>query len=230
MWFDSVFFSFFLFGHITVFRVSIALPCTPITPISIDTVLKVLKLLPLESLSTILEYRFALQQQQRSRKMSYFMFSLGPNSTILGPRCSVEKSAYVTWMLDNNLLICRILYIVYHFKQFVFNQNNKYWVILWVSPYELMQGCPPEWRTNLQREATTGYSKRDQSRNTIIPDRRILCTPLSKFLDPPLIVILGRRLIKPTLHPALRIIFHGHQIVQRDQLHAKYFVQKINPV
>ena len=106
-------FSFFLlFGHITVFRVSIALPCTPITPISIDTVLKVLELLPLVSLSTFLEYWFALQQQQKSRKMCYFMFSLGPNSTILGPRFSIEKRAYVTWMLDNDLLIYMVSYIV----------------------------------------------------------------------------------------------------------------------
>ena len=88
--------------NITVFRVSVAFPCTPITPISIDTVLKVLELLPVENLSTILEYRFALQQQQKSKKMCHFMFSLGPNSTILHPMFSAEKIAYVTCMLDNN--------------------------------------------------------------------------------------------------------------------------------
>ena len=60
----------------TVFRVSIALPCIPITPISSDTCLKVLELLPLESLSAILEYRFALQQQQKSKKMCHLMFSV----------------------------------------------------------------------------------------------------------------------------------------------------------
>ena len=49
-----------------------------------------------------------------------------------------------------------------------------------------MQGCALEWRTNFQREATTEDSKRGQSRNTLIRDPRILCTPLSKFLDPPL--------------------------------------------
>ena len=48
--------------NITVFRVSVALPCIPITPLSIDTFLKVLKLRSLESLSAILEYRFAFQQ------------------------------------------------------------------------------------------------------------------------------------------------------------------------
>ena len=99
-----MFFVSFFLVNITVFRVSVALPCTPITPISIDTVLKVLELLLLESLSSILEYRFALQQQQKSKKMCHFMFSLGPNSTILGPRISVVKIAYVTCMLDNNLI------------------------------------------------------------------------------------------------------------------------------
>ena len=49
-----------------------------------------------------------------------------------------------------------------------------------------MQGCTPEWRTNFQREATTRDSKRGQSGNTVIRDPRILCIPLSKFLDPPL--------------------------------------------
>ena len=106
MWFDNVFFFFFPFFlvNITVFRVSVALPCTPITLISVYTVLKVLELLPLENLSTILEYQFALQQQQKSKKMCHFMFSLGPNSTILGPRFSAEKIAYVTCMLENNLI------------------------------------------------------------------------------------------------------------------------------
>ena len=101
VFFCFFFLSFFLV-NITVFRVSVALPCTPIIPISIDTVLKVLELLPLENLSTILEYRFALQQQQKSKKMCQFMFSVGPNSTILRPRFSVEKIAYATCMLDNN--------------------------------------------------------------------------------------------------------------------------------
>ena len=85
--------------NITVFRVSVALPCIPIAPVSTDTFLKVLELLPLESLSAILEYRFALQQQQKSKKMCHLMFS-------------VEKFAHVTCMLDNNLLLNRILYIV----------------------------------------------------------------------------------------------------------------------
>ena len=80
----------FLLLSILVFRVSVSLPCIPITPISIDTFLKVLELLPLESLSAILEYRFALQQQQKSKKMCHLMFS-------------VEKFAHVTCMLDNNL-------------------------------------------------------------------------------------------------------------------------------
>ena len=84
---------------LTVFRVSVSLPSMPITPISIHTFLKVLELLPLESLSAILEYRFALQQQQKSKKMCHLMFS-------------VEKFARVTCMLDNNLLIHIVLYIV----------------------------------------------------------------------------------------------------------------------
>ena len=85
--------------NITVFRVSVPLPCIPITQISIHTFLKVLELLPLESLSAMLEYKFALQQQQKSKKMCHLMFS-------------VEKFARVTCMLDNNLLINRVLYIV----------------------------------------------------------------------------------------------------------------------
>ena len=60
---------------IAVFRVSVALPCIPITPIS--------KLLPLGSLSAILEYMFALQQQEKSMKMCHLSFS-------------VEKCAHVT--------------------------------------------------------------------------------------------------------------------------------------
>ena len=61
---------FVCFGQYYIFfRVSVALPCIPITPISNDTFLKVLELLPLESLSAILEYRFALQQQHKSKKM-----------------------------------------------------------------------------------------------------------------------------------------------------------------
>ena len=99
--------------NITVFRV----PCIPITPISIDTFLKVLELLPLESLSAILEYRFALQQQQNSKKMCHFMFS-------------VEKIVYVTCMLDNNSLIHRVLYNCVALQIIVFNQNNKYCFIL----------------------------------------------------------------------------------------------------
>ena len=82
----------FVFASITVFRV-LPLPCIPITPISIHTFLKVLELLPLESLSAILQYRLALQQQQKSKKMMF----------------SVEKFAHVTCMLDN---IIRVLYTV----------------------------------------------------------------------------------------------------------------------
>ena len=93
------FFFFFFFVNITVFRVSVPLPCIPVTPISIHTFLKVLELLPSESLSAILQYRFALQQQQKSKKMCDLIFS-------------VEKFARVTCMLDNNLLINRVLYIV----------------------------------------------------------------------------------------------------------------------
>ena len=69
-------FCFVFVVNITVFRVSVALSCIPITPISIDTFLKVLELLPLESLSAILEYRFALQKQQKSKKMFHLMFSV----------------------------------------------------------------------------------------------------------------------------------------------------------
>ena len=42
-----------------------------------------------------------------------------------------------------------------------------------------MQGWTLEWRIKFQREATTRDSKRGQSGNTVI-----ICTPLSKFLDP----------------------------------------------
>ena len=87
----------FFFVNITVFRVSVALPCIPIIPISTDTFLKVLELLHLESLPAILEYGFALQQQQKSKKICHFIFS-------------VEQIAYVTCMLDNNLLIYRVFY------------------------------------------------------------------------------------------------------------------------
>ena len=46
-------------------------------------------MLPLESLSAILEYMFALQQQEKSKKMHHLMFS-------------IEKFANVTCMLDDN--------------------------------------------------------------------------------------------------------------------------------
>ena len=49
-----------------------------------------------------------------------------------------------------------------------------------------MQGCSPEWRTKFEREATTRDSKRGHSGSTVIRVPSILCTPLSKFLDPPL--------------------------------------------
>ena len=45
--------------------------------------------IPLESLSAILEYMFALQQQEKSKKMCHLMFP-------------VEKFALVTSMLDDN--------------------------------------------------------------------------------------------------------------------------------
>ena len=48
-----------------------------------------LELLPLESLSAILEYMFALQQQEKSKEMRHLMFS-------------AEKFANVTWILDDN--------------------------------------------------------------------------------------------------------------------------------
>ena len=60
--------------------VSVHLPCIP---------MKVLELFPLESLCAILEYMFALQQQEKSKKMRHLMFS-------------VEKIVHVTCMLDDN--------------------------------------------------------------------------------------------------------------------------------
>ena len=51
--------------------------------------MKVLELFPLESLSAILEYMFALQQQEKSKKMCHLMFS-------------VDNSSHVTCMLDDN--------------------------------------------------------------------------------------------------------------------------------
>ena len=100
MWFDSVcvcvFLSMLQFPHTHThsppLHVSVALPCIPITLISIDTFLKVPELLPLESLSAILEYMFALPQQQKSKKMCHLMFSVK------------KKNAHVTWMLDDTLI------------------------------------------------------------------------------------------------------------------------------
>ena len=67
--FDVFIFLLFFVVSIAVFRVSAALPYFPITQISIETVLKALELFPLESLSAILEYMFALQQQEKYKKM-----------------------------------------------------------------------------------------------------------------------------------------------------------------
>ena len=53
-------------------------------------IFKVLELFPLESLSGILEYMFALPQQQKSKKMCHLIFS-------------VKKIAHGTCMLDDNL-------------------------------------------------------------------------------------------------------------------------------
>ena len=75
MWFDVFFFCFAV-----NIAVSVELPCIP---------MKVLELFPLESLSAILEYMFALQQQEKSKKMCHLMFS-------------VDKSSHVTCMLDDN--------------------------------------------------------------------------------------------------------------------------------
>ena len=72
-----------------VFGVSVALPCIPITPISVETVLKMLELLSFESLSPILEYMFALQQQERSKKMCHLIFF-------------VDTFAHVACKLDDN--------------------------------------------------------------------------------------------------------------------------------
>ena len=69
---------FFFAVNITV---PVDLPCIP---------MKVLELLPLESLSAILKYMFALQQQEKSKKICHFMFSVE------------KKIAHVTCMLDDN--------------------------------------------------------------------------------------------------------------------------------
>ena len=74
------FFFFFFFFFAVNIAVSVDFPCIP---------MKVLELLSLESLSAILEYMFALQQQEKSKKMCQLMFS-------------VEKFAHVTCMLDDN--------------------------------------------------------------------------------------------------------------------------------
>ena len=66
--------------NIAAFRLSVALSCIP---------MKVLELFPLKSLSAILEYMFALQQQEKSQKMCHFMFS-------------IETFVHVTCMLDDN--------------------------------------------------------------------------------------------------------------------------------
>ena len=76
-----ILFLFFFALSIAAFRVTVALHCFRITPIS--------KLLLLDSLFAILEYMFALQQQEKSIKMCQFIFS-------------VEKFAHVTCMLDDN--------------------------------------------------------------------------------------------------------------------------------
>ena len=75
-----VFFFFFFFFAVNI-SISVDLPCIPMK--------MMLELLPLESLSAILEYMFALQQQEKSKKMCHLMFS-------------VEKFAHVTCMLDDN--------------------------------------------------------------------------------------------------------------------------------
>ena len=49
----------------------------------------------------------------------------------------------------------------------------------------LKKSSSPEPRLYSWMEATTRDSKRGQSRNTVIRDRRILCTPISKFLNTP---------------------------------------------
>ena len=81
MWFDVVvFFVLFFFCIAVNIAVSLELPCIP---------MKVLELFPLERLSAILEYMFALQQQEKSKKMCHLMFS-------------VDNSSHVTCMLDDN--------------------------------------------------------------------------------------------------------------------------------
>ena len=80
---------------ITIFRVSVPLPCTHIN----SYIFECAGVASLRKLVPILKYRFALRQQQKYKKMCHLMFS-------------VEKFARVTCMLDNNLLIDRILYIV----------------------------------------------------------------------------------------------------------------------
>ena len=73
--------------------ISVDLPCIP---------MKMLDLLPLESLSAILEYMFALQQQEKCKKMCHLMFS-------------VEKFAHVTRMLDDNWGIHCVALQTFHF-------------------------------------------------------------------------------------------------------------------
>ena len=112
-------------------------------------------------------YMFALPQQQQSKKMCHLIFS-------------VEKIANVTCMLDDNLIGYYTFWSTSN-SLFLTKILNTASFCELQSPYSLMQGCTPEWRTNFQREATTRDSKRDQSRNTVIRDPRILCTPPPPF-------------------------------------------------
>ena len=57
--------------------------------------MKVLELFPLESVSAILEYMFALQQQEKSKKMCH------NNKNSFDVFCR-KKIAHVTCMLDDN--------------------------------------------------------------------------------------------------------------------------------
>ena len=70
------FFFFFLLSVLQVFRISELCPAFLSHQYQLKQFLKVMELLPLESLSAILEYMFALQQEEKSKKMCHLMFSI----------------------------------------------------------------------------------------------------------------------------------------------------------
>ena len=86
---------------------------------------------------------------------SYLKFTKYVSNIIAEPKNKYGQQEQVTVWNHNRVLI----------------QSKK------ISNNQVVQGCTPEWRTNFQRETTTRDSNMVQSRNTVIRNPRILCTP-----------------------------------------------------